>query len=191
MSRLERASELIGRPVVTLGGDSPGTVKDVVLGRHVGAVVGFTLNKHGGLHGPLKQSVRWASVRAVGRDAVMIDDASDLEDGDVGARGEPDVLGIRVISEDGEVLGTVRDAILELGRDSSVVGYEVDAEIDGVEHGRHVLVPFAAAGALSDEAVVVPNAARDYVADDLTGFGAAVESFRARLTDAKAKEAAR
>lgn len=181
MSRLERASTLIGRPVVTMRGASPGTVKDVVLGRRGGTVVGFTLNKHGSLHGPLKRSVRWEHVHAVGRDAVMIEDDHALEDGDVGARGEPDVLGVRVIDEDGDVLGDVVDAVLELGRSSSVVGYEIETGTEMPPKGRHVLVPFSTATAVSDEALLVPNSARDYVADDLTGFGAAVESFRRRL----------
>ncbi len=47
--------------------------------------------------------------------------------------------------------------------------------------GRRLFVPRPDTLAASSEAVVVPAAALDYVADDLAGFGDAIESFRSGL----------
>jgi hypothetical protein len=46
-----------------------------------------------------------------------------------------------------------------------------------------VLIPLPATLAVSGEKLVVPAAVTDFVADDLAGFGAAVDAFRARLAE--------
>jgi sporulation protein YlmC with PRC-barrel domain len=82
MSMLTRATALIGRPVVTLGGEDAGQVKDVVLGLSTPQVVGFTLAGRGVLAGPLRRALPWAGVHAVGRDAVMVRDEQSFTDRD-------------------------------------------------------------------------------------------------------------
>ena len=74
MSVLIRATALVGRPVVTLGGEDVGQVKDVVYAVSNRQVIGFTLAGRGVLAGPLRQALPWEGVQAVGRDAVMIRD---------------------------------------------------------------------------------------------------------------------
>ena len=46
--RVIRATELVGRPVVTLGGDDLAEVRDVVYDADQGALLGFTLTSAGG-----------------------------------------------------------------------------------------------------------------------------------------------
>jgi hypothetical protein len=49
--------------------------------------------------------------------------------------------------------------------------------------GRHLYIPLPDTLAVSGEALVVPAAATRYIRDDLSGFGSAVEEFRATLRE--------
>ena len=188
MSLLVKASELAKRPVVTLGGDDIAQVKDVVFDSTGGTVVGVTLAGRGLLAGPLKTALPWGSVHACGRDAVMVRDESVLASReDVVERAEVsehNVLGSRVITDGGTDLGKVVDVVIEVGPDrrgADVVGYEVESGPATGKPDRHVYLPLPDTLAVSGEALMVPAAATDFVCDDLAGFGAAVEAFRARL----------
>jgi uncharacterized protein YrrD len=185
MTLLVRAAEVVGRPVVTLAGEDVAQVKDVVYDGSGGAVGGFTLNGRGLFAGPLKVSLPWASVIALGRDAVMIPDEGVFADRDevvasADFRGG-DVLGDRVLTDTGIDLGTVVDVILQVGRAAEAVGYEVAASPALHPDGLRVLIPLPHAVAVSGEALIVPAGALEFVADDLSGFGAAVAAFRARI----------
>jgi uncharacterized protein YrrD len=173
---LLRATDHVGRPVVTLAGDRIGEVKDVVLGLQQGVLVGFTLRNPGFLGGPRREALPWSSVHAVGADAVMVGGEDALAEG---GAGEAHVaIDVPVISEAGDRLGNVVDVILETGTPTQVVGFEVAAADSQPSKGRRTLLPIEAMRAASEEAVVVPVEATHLVADDLAGFGAAVEQFR-------------
>lgn len=184
MSTLLRATELIGLVVVTLDGDEVADVKDVVWAAHGGSVQGFTLNKRGFLAGPMKRVVTWSSLHWVGPDAVMVPDAKALLSRDAltgaGGGGE-DVLGDDVLTEDGRSLGRVVDVIIEVTADGDVVGYEIEADDSLRSGGQRVLLPLPDTLAVSGEKLIVPSSAVDFIADDLAGFGAAVERFRTQL----------
>ena len=87
---LVRGTELNGLPVVSiLGGEALADIKDILYSPDEGRLVGFTLNKRGGLFaGPLKAGLPIESVWAIGRDGVMVVDADALADvpGRPGAR---------------------------------------------------------------------------------------------------------
>lgn len=190
MSRLMRTSEVIGRPVVTLDGKDVARVKDVVYSAGGGAVGGFTLAGRGPFSGPLKQGLSWSAVMALGPDAVMIHDedvmSSVTEVLDASARpggSGGNVLGSEVLTDTGILLGTVVDVILEVSeqRTCDVVGYEVSASEPLGTHGVKVFLPLPVTLSASGEHVMVPAAAKDFVAHDLAGFGAAVQAFRKHL----------
>ncbi len=180
MTPLARATELIGMPVVTIdGGEDIAEIKDVVFNPETNELLGFTLNKRGRFRGPMRQLLPWLSVSAVGRDAVMV--------ASVGALGEPadvpadlanpppgrDVIGNAVVTDSGVQLAYVTDVVLEMGSPSAaVVGYAMD-------NGKFLPVPFQLA--VSGETLVVPAAVEGFLVDDLTGFGSAVDRFRAHL----------
>jgi sporulation protein YlmC with PRC-barrel domain len=186
---------MVERPVVTLQGDDVAQVRDVVFNESEGSVAGFTLAKRSRFGGPIHDvALPWETVRALGPDAVMIRDADALRPEPIvpasdEAPGSGDVLGDRVVTEGGVELGTVVDAVVELADESAaVVGYEMEPA-DGFEprhgrKGRRLFIPRPDTITASDNAVIVPDAAVDYVAEDLAGFGEAVESFRAHLRDA-------
>lgn len=189
-----RTSEIAKRPVVTFAGEDVAQIKDIIYADGGGAVGGFTLNGRGLLSGPLKVSLGWSAVMALGPDAVMIEDESVLTDrkellaaiAEQG-RGGGDVLGSRVLTDDGRDLGKVLDVVIEVGaRQQSyadVVGYEIEpAEALGKD-AKKVLVPLPDTLAASGEHLIVPASALDFVSNDLAGFGAAMASFRARLAE--------
>ncbi len=190
MSRLMRTSEVIGRPVVTLKGQDIAQIKDVVYSAGAGAVAGFTLAGRRLFSGPLKQGLSWSAVMALGPDAVMIRDedvlssATEILDSSMRPAGSGgNVLGSEVLTDTGILLGTVVDVILEVSerRTCDVVGYEVSAAEALGTHGAKVFLPLPATLSASDEHVMVPAAAKDFVAHDLAGFGAAVKAFRKNL----------
>jgi uncharacterized protein YrrD len=196
MTRLMRTSEIAKRPVVTLGGEDVAQIKDVVYSSGGGAVGGFTLAGRGLFSGPMKQGIPWSSVIALGPDAVMIEDESALEPLQVvldvsassgGSGGN--VLSSRVLTDDGTDLGSVVDVIVEVsegpGDQCDVVGYEVEASENLGTHGTRLLIPLPDTLAVSGEHLIVPASAKDFVQDDLAGFGAAVLDFRAHLEDSR------
>jgi sporulation protein YlmC with PRC-barrel domain len=165
---LLRASTLIGRPVLTIGGESPLEVKDVVFDGTSGRVLGFTLRHHGFLGGPSDDSLAWEDVHGLGPDAVVVADESVLAPTAVGDAAGGDVIGNRVITEGGTPAG--------------VVGFEIEAA-PGIrpDDDHHVFIPLPDTLAISDERIIVPDSATEYLRDDLSGFGGAVDAFRSKL----------
>ncbi len=187
MTVLMRVTEVSGRPVVTVRGDDVAQVRDVVYGGGNGEVAGFTLAGRGLLAGPLKHGLPWVGVRALGRDAVIIDDESVFQPRDeVIARAQAkggDVFGSQVLTDDGVELGEVVDVVLDVDEYADVVGYEIDPTEALSKDNKRVLIPLPDTLAVSGERLIVPAAAVDFVTDDLAGFGAAVEAFRDRLRE--------
>jgi uncharacterized protein YrrD len=147
-----RTSEITKRPVVTMAGEDVAQVKDIVYAAGGGAVGGFTLAGRGLFAGPLKQSLAWSAVTALGSDAVMIADESVLEptqsllDASAASGGTGgDVLGSQVLTDTGTDLGTVIDVVLEVGDTAGgacdVVGYEIEASEALGTKGTKVLIP--------------------------------------------------
>jgi uncharacterized protein YrrD len=184
---LLRASELAGRPVVTLGGELVAEIKDIVFERTGGRIAGFTLRNPGLFSRSRKDSLPWGSVHGVGRDAVMVPDETVLiPTTELAPRKQArkaDVLEDRVLTDNGRDLGRVVDVVLHSGTSLDVVGYEVEASEALGTAGRRVLIPLPDTVAVSGENLIVPAAATEFVSEDLAGFGAAVDAFRARLRE--------
>jgi len=171
--------------VVTLAGDDLAEVRDVVYDSEHGAILGFTLNKRGWFGGRLKERLPVDAVHAIGRDAVMVGSESDLVDAAAAPSeiadppAKRDVIGAVVVTDDGTRLGEVSDVIVALGRGARAVGYEVRNAADDPKHARYIPLPEQMA--VSGDALVVPKEVDPFVRDDLAGFGAAVDDFRAQL----------
>ena len=183
---LLRASELAGRPVVTLSGELVAEIKDIVFERTGGRIAGFTLRNPGLFSRARKDSLPWEAVHGVGRDAVMVPDETLLIPAkELAPRKQArkaDVLEDRVLTDNGRDLGRVVDVVLHSGTRLDVVGYEVEAS-EALGTGRRVLIPLPDTVAVSGENLIVPAAATEFVSDDLAGFGAAVDAFRSRLRE--------
>lgn len=191
---LLRARELTGRPVVTLGGELEAEIKDVIFRSDGGHIAGFTLRNPGLFSRARKDALPWAAVHGVGRDAVMIRDVEQLvpaeELAPKKAARKADVLDDRVLTDSGRELGTVLDVVLQGGAGLDVVGYEVEASAALGTAGRRVFIPLPDTVAVSGENLIVPASAAEFVSEDLSGFGAAVDAFRARLHDGRDEGAA-
>ena len=184
---LLRTSELVGRPVVTLGGELVAEIKDIVFESTGGRIAGFTLRNPGLFSRSRKDSLPWSEVYGVGRDAVMVSDEIELPAAkELAPRKQArkaDVLEDRVLTDNGRDLGRVVDVVVHCGTRLEVVGYEVEASEALGTAGRRVLIPLPDTVAVSGENLIVPAAATEFVSDDLAGFGAAVDAFRARLRE--------
>ncbi|MFE0095247.1 PRC-barrel domain-containing protein [Streptomyces sp. NPDC059015] len=184
MSTYLRAQEIREEPVVTLAGEDIAQVKDVVFDPMRGTLTCFTLSGRGLLAGPLKRALLWKKVHALGPDAVMVRDGDALEDDDQAAREQIDapgggrVVGARMMTEDGTVLGTITDVIIETGKAPRVIGYEVDS---AAQTGRTVFLPVIKPSSVSEEWMVVPPGTGDFTAGDVVGLPAAAEGLRRRL----------
>jgi len=181
-TRLVCATDLIGRPVLTLGTDDVGEVKDVVLGLDDVALLGFTLRKHGPLGGALGETLPWANVHAVGDDAVMIEAREALTTEPLAEpRDAESLIAIDVLTDHVDRLGALHDVVIETGEPSRVVAFAVSVDRDGAH--RRVLVPVSEMVGVSGRALVVPDAATSFIADDLTGLAAGLDGFRHQLHD--------
>jgi uncharacterized protein YrrD len=182
-----RASEVIGRPVVTLGGEFVAEIKDVVFERTGGRIAGFTLRNPGLFSRSRRDALPWAGVHGLGRDAVMVaDETVFVPTKELAPRKQArkaDVLQDRVLTDTGRDLGRVVDVVLYGGTCMEVVGYEVEASETLGTAGQRVLIPLPDTVAVSGEHLIVPAAATEFVSDDLAGFGAAVDAFRSRLRE--------
>ncbi|HEX2291028.1 MAG TPA: PRC-barrel domain-containing protein [Pseudonocardiaceae bacterium] len=184
---LLRTSELVGRPVVTLGGELVAEIKDIIFESTGGRIAGFTLRNPGLFSRSRKDSLPWSEVHGIGRDAVMVTDETELPAAKQLAprkqARKANVLKDRVLTDNGRDLGRVVDVVLHCGTRLEVVGYEVEASEALGTAGRRVLIPLPDTVAVSGENLIVPAAATEFVSEDMAGFGAAVDAFRARLRE--------
>lgn len=182
MSALLRATTLVGKPVLTLDGESPVEVKDVVFDTGSGRILGFTMRKHGFLGGPVSETLAWSDVHGLGPDAIVVADATKLTKGDGAMAGGGDVIGDRIITESGTDLGVVVEVVVATGSAAEVVGFEIESTSGDQSRGaHHVFIPMPDTLAISGENIVVPDTAEDFIRDDLSGFGSAVDEFRSKL----------
>ncbi|MFF9021320.1 PRC-barrel domain-containing protein [Streptomyces eurythermus] len=183
MIPLVLASELTKRVVVTLGGEAVAQIRDTVFDARAGRVTGFTLSGRGLLAGPLKESLPFSGVHAIGPSAVMIPSEASLEERElaVGAdgSGHGQVIGAPVLTDQGTEIGTVLDVVIETGVGGRVVGFEIATDETMDRRRRKAFIPRGETLAVSGRALVVPAHARHFLADDLPSFGAQVEAFRA------------
>ena len=187
MSLVMRAGEITGRPVVTIDtAEAVAEVKDVVFSHDNGFLVGFTLNKRGWLAGPSKAVLPWSGVHGLGPDAVMVADRYALvrpTDDGFSQEGGDNVVGGRVITDSGNELGEVTDLVLAVdGSQARVVGYEIGGPtVERGPGGDRRYIPLPETFAVSRDALIVPASVTTFIRDDLSGFGGAVDEFRAQL----------
>lgn len=185
MSRVVRARELLGTPVVTLHGDDVAEVRDVVYDSDRGELLGFTLNKRSWFGGKLRERLPVGDVHSIGKDAVMVEsdaalvDAAAAPDPVAHARPDRDVIGATVLTESGTKVGEVTDVIVALGAGARAVGYDVTSA-DTHDHTAR-FIPLPEQRAVSGDSLIVPDEVDRFLVDDLAGFGAAVPEFRSQL----------
>jgi sporulation protein YlmC with PRC-barrel domain len=102
---------------------------------------------------------------------------------DFAEAGAENVVGSRVITDSGNELGEVTDLVLAVDQtEARVVGYEIGGPT--VERGPGAdrrYIPLPETFAVSRAALIVPASVTNFVRDDLSGFGGAVDEFRAQL----------
>ena len=188
---LLRATDIAGLPVVSIAeGEALADVKDVLYDPAQGQLLGFTLNKRGFLRGPMKAVLPISGVAAIGRDAVMVADADACEEkrkgselvDELSSSSGRNVVGNDVLTDAGHRLGKVVDIIVAADS-GDVLGYELEGDPRLQAHaGRPLFMPIPDTLAVSGTILMVPASAEPFIRDDLSGFGAAVDEFRAKLS---------
>ena len=198
MMTVLRASDLRRRPVVTFAGESVGPVTDVLYATGGGSVAAFAVGSRGVLSGGAQFALPWRQVAGFGPAAVMIRSADVMvpistylgavgNDASAGAR---DVTGSTVLTDTGQALGEVTDILIALvpgaALQADVVGYEISPSHSPggdkpASPGARVLIPVPDTMAVSAQHLVIPDAARGYLTEDLGSFEQAVTQFRSQL----------
>lgn len=179
MTRIVRAGDVIGMPVVTLDEATiVGEVRDVLFDPGEARVAGFTLRGRGLLSPPLLGLLPGADVRALGQDAVMIESESAVIRDKQRIREhvpkKREAPGSEVVTDDGEPVGTVSDIVLEIGDDGmTVVGYCIERD-----DGRELIVPTLEAPREWSDVIVVPPGIEERAAEGLVGFSLLLERSR-------------
>ncbi|MEU9350359.1 PRC-barrel domain-containing protein [Streptomyces griseoloalbus] len=182
MNGLTAVRSLTTLPVVTLGGDAVAHVKDTVFDPSAQRIASFTLTGRTLLSGPLPQDLPWPAVHCLGHHAVMVRDAGALFDLPLSVARRDAVrgrlLGAQVLTEDGDLVGTVLDVLVEGGTSGRLVAFRLAAHrelVHGSRHRRHrAYVPRGEALSVTGRTLVIPAHATTYVTDDLPGFVARV-----------------
>lgn len=193
MSTLLRASELAQRVVVTFAGEDVAQIKDIVYAANGGEIGSFTLAGRGLFAGPLKLALPWSAVVALGPDAVIVESEDVFiplaeafhTDGSPAASDRGDILRSEVLTDAGTSLGRVSDVIIGIGAaqggQADVVGYQIDPA-ESLGRGKQpLLIPLPDTLSASGEHLMVPASATNYLTDNLSGFGSAIDAFRSQL----------
>ncbi|MFI5570277.1 PRC-barrel domain containing protein [Streptomyces sp. NPDC051740] len=188
MNGLTAVRSLTTLPVVTLGGDAVAHVKDTVFDPEGERIASFTLTGRTLMSGPLPRDLPWQAVHCLGRHAVMVRDEGALFDLPLSVarrdalRGR--LLGADVLTDDGDLVGTVLDVLVEGGTSGRLVAFRLAAHrelVHGSRHRRHqVYVPRGEALSVSGRTLVIPAHATTYVTDDLPAFAARAVAHRGR-----------
>lgn len=179
MTYLQRASALIGQPIVTLDtATDVAEVRDVIYAPERSEIAGFALRGRGFFSSPDAGVLPLADVRSIGRDAVMVASADRvrIEDPAFSATLEErrDVVGNEVLTDAGNVIGRVLDLVVEIDRSrATVVGYEVRRD-----DGSHVLIPLPDTFSVSGERLLVPAGVEGFAGHDLADFATALARHR-------------
>ncbi|MFF9764547.1 MULTISPECIES: hypothetical protein [Streptomyces] len=198
MNGLTAVRSLTTLPVVTPGGDAVAHVKDTVFDPAAERIAGFTLTGRtllsglSGLSGPLPRDLPWPAVHCLGRHAVMVHDEGALCDlpRSVARRDalRGRLLGAHVLADDGDLVGTVLDVLVEGGAGGRLVAFRLAAHrepVHGSRDRRHqVYVPRGEALSVSGRTVVIPAHATTYVTDGLPSFAATATAGGGRPDDA-------
>ncbi|BFO17620.1 hypothetical protein SHKM778_40080 [Streptomyces sp. KM77-8] len=95
------------------------------------------------------------------------------------------LLGAHVMTDEGDLVGTVLDVLVEGGTSGRLVAFRLAAHrelVHGTRHRRHrVYVPRGEALSVSSRTLVIPAHATTYVTDDLPAFTARVGAYHDRV----------
>ncbi|MFI2374546.1 PRC-barrel domain-containing protein [Streptomyces sp. NPDC018964] len=178
MNGLTAVRSLTTLPVVTLGGDAVAHVKDTVFDPAAGRIASFTLTGRTLMSGPLPRDLPWPAVHCLGPHAVMVRDEGALCDLPLSvARRDAlhgRLLGAHVLTDEGDLVGTVLDVLVEGGTSGRLVAFRLAAHrelVHGSRHRRHqVYVPRGEVLSVSGRTLVIPAHATSYVTGDLPSF---------------------
>jgi len=151
-NNIEKISELIGRPVVSVEtANKLGHISDVLVDQAKGCLAGFAIDRPD----ETCALVSVLDVKGIGPDAIMVErdeslvwvDSSPLHQL---ARAKADLVGVKVISEDGHLLGNISNIFLYLTGELIFI-YEVRSSLFDLLFGHAFYFSATLGCALSDD----------------------------------------
>jgi uncharacterized protein YrrD len=174
-----RATELGGRAVVDMdAAEKVGKIEKVIIDPDARRVAGFTVSRGASLiNSGTKVTLPASSVHAIGPDAVtvhgsvVVNDLAHLE----GLPRVSDVVGRKVVSRDGRLLGTIEDVLID-DDDGRILGYalcehtgigKLEELIGSDKHAHHSYLRADADLRAGKDLIVAPDdaVAHDWEAD--------------------------
>jgi len=158
-----RASELAGRAVIDIdAAEKMGTIEKLILDPDGKRVAGFIVARGGGFPGNKEHTtIPSAAVHAIGPDAVTVtrDETGSVDIARLEAlpRGT-DVIGRKVVTQDGRYLGKVDDVLIER-EDGRIFGYVLT---DHQGKGKHPYLPADANLKAGKDLIVASESAMRY-----------------------------
>lgn len=153
---MNRGRDLVGMPIINLtNGETVGRVKDVLFDPTSHQFVGIEMDGGGWLKGPRK--IHFDDFAGIGEDAITI-----LEDSVImkalpceeSVITEDKVVGSRVLTKDGNELGTISDIIIDLTT-GNITHYQIsDGIIQDLLEGRGI-VPIDTGITYGKDAIIV------------------------------------
>lgn len=153
---MEKYSEILGLPVIEAEtGKNMGNVKDLVFSHDTREVRGFILEPKGfKFTGGV---VLLEDVLSLGKDALIINRGTDVKEHEK-AKGNGDVIGLKVYTRSGENLGVVKDYVFDSGS-GNIESVEVsDGLLQDIMEGRKIL-PLFGKVEFSEEIILIDREA--------------------------------
>jgi sporulation protein YlmC with PRC-barrel domain len=166
-SNIFSVSNLLEMPVISrLSGNKLGVIEDILVDPLEGSLRGLIVKSNE----ETNSIIDYKDIYCVGPDAVMVDDesvASSLDQSKIGkiAQCKKDLLGTKIITEGGKLLGRVGNIFIHLSNPLAVI-YEVRDSVLDKLLGRGLFMLASAACALSEdsERIIVSNDASEKAA---------------------------
>lgn len=180
-----KGNELLGKPIIAAAtGEIVEKVADLVVD-NAGQKVLALLADEGGLFAAAK-IVPFDAIRSVGPDAIMVESPEVL----VAASEEPAVeavleqyqklVGLKVVTESGEDLGTIKDLYLN-DQTGTIEGYEVSGGLAKDMKDGRAFLPAPKTLTIGKDVVIVPDEAAQLLNEQVGGWRGAVQQAGAQV----------
>lgn len=184
---------LLGMPIISLtNGEKIGEVHSVVYSAREGRLLYVTIPHGGGLFGggnTLK--LRVEDFHSLGEDAITVQDGSKLIEldrnvKDVESEAGEDILGKRLMTDDGSFLGTIDDVLIDR-HSRKLVAYEISGGLwRDITRGQSD-IPIDFVGTIGKDVVIVPAHVKEQALIDNGGLSGVLSSAQEKIDDGRTR----
>ncbi|GIP31437.1 PRC-barrel domain-containing protein [Paenibacillus sp. J2TS4] len=168
---MRRANDMLGLPVIDVqSGKQLGTVKDLLIDPEW-LVQGIILDTRHWFSSP--RFILWEDIASYGEDAVTVEGEDvirmeeDTPDSWVLLSGSGKIIGLPLLTVNGQQLGRVEDVYFSPKMDKKIIGFELsEGFLSDVKEGRKWL-PAPAQATMGQDVIIVPVSSKDELEENL------------------------